>query len=72
MRIAKIILMTSIFSDIVINLIFAFAFHDWYTYSGWFLALWFCGIAYSTELQTNRRIEIYKKMFAEGTNKMEV
>ena len=57
MRIAKIILMTLIFSVMVINLIFAFAFHDWYTYSGWFLALWFCGIAYFTELSKEKMIK---------------
>lgn len=67
MRIAKIILMILLFSVVVINLIFAIAFHDWYTYSGWFLALWFCCIAYGTELQEKRRIEAYKEMIAKGT-----
>jgi len=57
MRIAKIILMTLIFSVMVINLIFAIIFQSLYIYSGWFMALWFCCIAYFMELSKEKMIK---------------
>lgn len=66
MRIAKIILMTSVFSVILINLIYAIMSHTVYIYSGWFMALWFCGMAYFTERKCMKLINQVKDITVEA------